>query len=90
LVGGLTEAGLLARDRHDARAVRLRVTGTARQRIDAWSQCSARVLDSALADMRPDDRHQIIKALPALKRLAQSLEQNAAAGADRLDRSPRS
>jgi DNA-binding MarR family transcriptional regulator len=73
LVGGLTEAGLLARDRdrHDARAVRLRVTGTARQRIDAW-------------------RHQIIKALPALTRLAQSLEQNAAAGADRLDRSPRS
>jgi DNA-binding MarR family transcriptional regulator len=91
LVGGLTEAGLLARDRdrHDARAVRLRVTGKARQRIDAWSHCSAQVLDRALVDMDPDDRRHIIKALPALKRLAQSLERNATAGPDRLDRSPR-
>jgi DNA-binding MarR family transcriptional regulator len=76
MVRSLRDAGLLARDRDesDARAVRLRVTGSARRRIAAWQQCSARVLDDALADLAVEDRRRIVDALPALARLAQHLE----------------
>jgi DNA-binding MarR family transcriptional regulator len=76
LVGGLTEAGLLARERdpHDARAARLRVTNKARRRIVAFNDSSARVVDRALAELPSDDRRRIVAALPALERLCAVLE----------------
>ena len=91
LVGGLTEAGLLARERDpaDARAVRLRVTGKARQRITAWNDSSARVLDAALGDLDADDRRRILDALPAFERLMMRLEQSGTADHDRPDRAVR-
>lgn len=76
LVRGLTDAGLLARERDtkDARAVRLRVTGKARRRISAFRDSSAHVLDSALAELDAHDRDRIVAALPALERLRAVLE----------------
>jgi DNA-binding MarR family transcriptional regulator len=76
LVRSLTDAGLLARERDetDARAVRLRVTRSARRRIVAWQQCSASALDDALTSLTADDRRRIVDALPALGRLAHRLE----------------
>ncbi|MBV8950092.1 MAG: winged helix-turn-helix transcriptional regulator [Actinobacteria bacterium] len=76
LVGNLTDAGLLARERdaNDARAVCLHVTGKARRRITAFNDSSARVLDAALAELNADDRRRILAALPALERLRVLLE----------------
>ncbi len=76
LVGSLTDAGLLARERdaQDARAVCLHVTSKARRRIRAFRDSSARVLDTALAELDAADRDRIIAALPALERLRAVLE----------------
>lgn len=78
LVGNLTDAGLLARERDpdDARAVCLHVTSKAHQRIAAFQDSSARVLDAALSQLHPDERRRIIAALPALERLGAVLEQS--------------
>ena len=72
LVGELTAAGLLSRDRDpaDRRTVRLGLTEAARERIAAYGQHRRELLAAALAGLDPADRERLLAAVPALSRLA--------------------
>ncbi|BCJ58347.1 MarR family winged helix-turn-helix transcriptional regulator [Micromonospora endophytica] len=72
LVGELTSAGLLSRERDpaDRRTVRLDLTDAARERIAAYAQHRRDLLAAALAELDVDDREQLLAAVPALSRLA--------------------
>ncbi|MFV2103722.1 MarR family transcriptional regulator [Micromonospora sp. LOL_024] len=72
IVGELTSAGLLRRDRDpaDRRTVRLGLTEVARERIAAYGQHRREVLAAALAGLDAADREQLLAAVPALTRLA--------------------
>ena len=76
LVGKLTSAGLLTRDRgtHDARTALLTVTDGARQRLAQWRDLRADLAGQALARLSQADRRALAAALPALLRLAERME----------------
>ncbi|NGM16105.1 winged helix-turn-helix domain-containing protein [Verrucosispora sp. WMMA2044] len=72
LVGELTTAGLLRRDRDpaDRRTVRLALTEVAYERIAAYGRYRRELLAAALADLDATDRERLRTAVPALSRLA--------------------
>ncbi|QOC93318.1 MarR family winged helix-turn-helix transcriptional regulator [Micromonospora craniellae] len=72
LVGELTAAGLLSRDRDpgDRRTVRLTLTDTTWERIAAYGQHRRDLLAAALAGLDAADRELLLAAAPALSRLA--------------------
>ncbi|MER7331190.1 MULTISPECIES: MarR family transcriptional regulator [unclassified Micromonospora] len=72
LVGELTSAGLLRRDRDpvDRRTVRLELTDAARERMAAYGRHRRDLLGAALADLDDADRKALLAAAPALRRLA--------------------
>ncbi|WP_433531659.1 MarR family winged helix-turn-helix transcriptional regulator [Micromonospora sp. CA-263727] len=71
LVGELTAAGLLSRDRDpaDRRTVRLGLTDAARERIAAYQRHRRDLLAAALVGLDPADRERLLAAVPALSRL---------------------
>ncbi|MFG3697069.1 MarR family winged helix-turn-helix transcriptional regulator [Micromonospora sp. NPDC047620] len=77
LVGELTSAGLLHRDRDpvDRRTVRLELTDAARERIAAYGRHRRDLLGTALADLDDADREVLLAAAPALRRLADRMTQ---------------
>jgi DNA-binding MarR family transcriptional regulator len=77
LVGRLTAAGLLNRDRgvSDGRSVRLSVTGKAEQRIAEWRDLRAELAGRALGRLTAADRKALADAVPALLRFAAQLEE---------------
>jgi len=80
LVGRLTAAGLLGRDRaaSDGRSVLLTVTGKAARRIAEWRDLRAELAARALDRLTPDDRRALAEAGPALLRFAAQLEEEQA------------
>ncbi|MBL6275201.1 MarR family transcriptional regulator [Micromonospora fiedleri] len=72
LVGELTSAGLLSRERDpgDRRTVRLELTDAARDRTAAYGQHRSELLAAALAQLDAEDRERLLAATPALSRLA--------------------
>ena len=72
LVGDLTSAGLLSRERDpgDRRTVRLGLTDVARERMAAYGQHRRDLLGAALAQLDAADRERLLAAAPALSRLA--------------------
>ncbi|MEU4639272.1 MarR family transcriptional regulator [Micromonospora sp. NPDC023814] len=77
LVGELTSAGLLHRDRDpvDRRTVRLELTDAARERIAAYGRHRRDLLGAALAGLDDADRKALLAAAPALRRLADRMTQ---------------
>jgi DNA-binding MarR family transcriptional regulator len=75
LVGSLTDAGLLTRERdeRDGRAARLEVTPAASRRRALWRDRRAHVIGAALGELEPVDREAITRAIPALERLTWQL-----------------
>lgn len=76
LVGALSERGLLERatDSDDGRAVRLALTAQARRRIATWQARRAGVVQVHLERLDPAQRRALERALPALERLVEVLE----------------
>ncbi|MBQ1074703.1 MarR family transcriptional regulator [Micromonospora sp. C31] len=72
LVGELTAAGLLHRERDpaDRRTIRLALTDAARERIAAYGRHRRDLLGAALAELDGPDRETLLAAAPALRRLA--------------------
>ncbi|KXK62197.1 MarR family transcriptional regulator [Micromonospora rosaria] len=72
LVGELTAAGLLHRDRDpaDRRIVRLTLTDEARQRTAWYGRYRRDLLAAALDELPEPDRRDLLAAAPALRRLA--------------------
>ncbi|MER5337639.1 MarR family transcriptional regulator [Micromonospora sp. NPDC002717] len=77
LVGELTSAGLLRRDRDpvNRRTVRLELTDAARERITAYGRHRRDLLGAALAGLDDADREALLAAAPALRRLADRMTQ---------------
>ncbi|MEV5764841.1 MarR family winged helix-turn-helix transcriptional regulator [Micromonospora sp. NPDC052213] len=77
LVGELTSAGLLHRDRDpvNRRTVRLELTDAARERIAAYGRHRRDLLGAALAGLDDADRQALLTAAPALRRLADRMTQ---------------
>lgn len=78
LVRRLTEKGLLRRktDERDARAAALDLTPAAVRRIAAWRDRRAKVLGSAIRRLDPADRQAIERAVPALSRLVDAVDES--------------
>ena len=85
LVGRLAKAGLLERrpDPADRRAARLHLTVAGHARVRQFRRHREDVLERALGTLAADERRALAAALPALGRLAGSLEEIAAAGGTR-------
>jgi DNA-binding MarR family transcriptional regulator len=77
LVRQLADAGTLerVRDRTDGRVVRLRLTPETRRRVEAWLDRRTTVTARAIAELGPDDRAALRRALPVLAAVAGALEQ---------------
>ncbi|MGX5210450.1 MarR family winged helix-turn-helix transcriptional regulator [Streptomyces violaceus] len=77
IVGELVRAGLLRRDRDrsDRRAARLYLTEEAVDRLAAWVAAGDEVLSAALLSLDEDDRRALDRAMPALRRLLDALEE---------------
>jgi DNA-binding MarR family transcriptional regulator len=75
LVGKLTAAGLLGRNRasSDGRSVRLTLTDQATRRIAEWRDLRAELAGRALDRLTPADRQALADAVPALLRFAAQL-----------------
>lgn len=75
LVNQLSVAGLLERERDpsDRRAVRLRLTAAAEQRLRVWREARGRLVDDALARLPAREREAIERALPALAHLLEEI-----------------
>ncbi|MGS2616376.1 MarR family winged helix-turn-helix transcriptional regulator [Micromonospora sp. LZ34] len=71
LVGELTGAGLLRRERDpaDRRSVRLELTDAARERIAAYARHRRDLLSAALSELDGPEREAVLAAVPALGRL---------------------
>jgi DNA-binding MarR family transcriptional regulator len=76
LVGRLAEQDLLQRERSlpDSRSVRLTITEKARRRLEEWRDLRAELASEVLATLPRDDRRALADAVPALIRLAESIE----------------
>ncbi|MFF6881372.1 MarR family winged helix-turn-helix transcriptional regulator [Streptomyces sp. NPDC012474] len=77
IVGELVRAGLLRRDRDrsDRRAARLYLTEEAVDRLAAWVAAGDEVLSAALLSLDEADRRALDRAMPALRRLLDALEE---------------
>ena len=60
-------------DPDDARAVCLRLTAAGHRRVHAFRDRIAQTVDGALAQLEPDERDALLTALPALRRLADTI-----------------
>jgi DNA-binding MarR family transcriptional regulator len=78
LVRQLADAGTLerVRDRTDGRVVRLRLTPETRRRFEAWLDRRTAVTARAIAELGPDDRAALRRALPVLAAVAGALERH--------------
>jgi DNA-binding MarR family transcriptional regulator len=76
LVGRLTDAGLLSRERgaQDARTALLTVTDKATKRIAEFRDLRAELAGQALARLTPRDQDALAAAVPALQHLAERIE----------------
>ncbi|WP_238010066.1 MarR family transcriptional regulator [Dactylosporangium sp. AC04546] len=76
LVNQLTRDGLLSRERDpdDGRTARLFLTPAAQQRLQSWRGARSALLAKALAELAEEEREALVRALPALDRLAAALE----------------
>ena len=76
LVRQLADAGVLerVRDSADGRVVRLRLTPATRRRVEAWLDRRTAVTALALAELGPDDREALRRALPVLATVAAALD----------------
>jgi DNA-binding MarR family transcriptional regulator len=76
LVGRLTSAGLLNRERstHDGRTVRLTTTDKAERRRAEFRDLRADLAGRELARMSANDQQALSAAVPALLRLAERME----------------
>ena len=76
LVGRLTEAGLLSREKsaQDGRTVLLSATDRARRRLAEFRDLRAELAGRALEQMTAADRQVLAAAGPALVRLAERME----------------
>jgi DNA-binding MarR family transcriptional regulator len=76
LVGRLTDAGLLSRERgaQDARTALLAVTDKATKRISEFRDLRAELAGQALAGLTARDQETLAAAVPALRHLAQRIE----------------
>jgi DNA-binding MarR family transcriptional regulator len=76
LVGRLSAQGLIERGRSssDGRAIRLTVTGKARDRISEWRDLRAELAGRAISGLSDGDKRSLAAAVPALERLAEQLE----------------
>ena len=83
IVGSLATQGLITRGRSraDGRTVRLTPTAKARQRLAQWRDLRAELAAHALAGLPAGDRDALGAAIPALMRLAELMEDPAAAAA---------
>ena len=83
IVGSLATQGLITRGRSraDGRTVRLTPTAKARQRLAQWRDLRAELAAHALAGLPAGDREALGAAIPALMRLAELMEDPAAAAA---------
>ena len=77
LVNQLVAAGLLERgqDPADRRAARLALSEAGRRRAALWLDQREQFLAAALAGIPADDRAAIARALPALQRVLEALEE---------------
>jgi DNA-binding MarR family transcriptional regulator len=76
LVGRLTDAGLLNRERsaQDGRTALLTTTDQANQRLTEFRDLRAELAGRALAQLQEADRQALAAAVPALLRLAEQME----------------
>ena len=76
LVGRLTEAGLMGRERGapDGRTALLTVTDKARQRLAEFRDLRADLAGRALSQLSEQDQKALAAAVPALLRLAERME----------------
>jgi DNA-binding MarR family transcriptional regulator len=79
LVNPLVDAGLVSRetDPTDRRAVRLHLTPGARARLTRYRSARADLVGRALDSLDPADRRAVANALPALRRLLDTLREAA-------------
>jgi DNA-binding MarR family transcriptional regulator len=72
IVGHLVDLGLLRRDADpdDARAVCLRLTAAGHRRVHAFRDRLAQTVDGALEELDAEERATLVRALPALRHLA--------------------
>lgn len=77
LVNQLTEAGLLRRETRpeDRRSARLLVTPDAEERLRAWQERRTALIREVVERLGDDDQEALAAALPALRRLADSLRE---------------
>jgi DNA-binding MarR family transcriptional regulator len=78
LVGRLTDAGLLRRDKsaQDGRTALLTVTEKAKRRLAEFRDLRAELAGQALADLAEQDRLALARAVPALLRLSDQMERH--------------
>jgi DNA-binding MarR family transcriptional regulator len=76
LVGRLTEAGLMNREKsaHDGRTAMLTATDKAQQRLAEFRDLRAELAGGALARLSPQDQRALLSAVPALLRLSDEME----------------
>jgi len=76
LVNQLVAAGLMVRrqDEVDRRSIRLALTAAAEARISAWHDRRQELLHQALDRLNADERAAIAAAMPALRRLRETLD----------------
>ena len=76
LVGRLTEAGLMNREKsaHDGRAALLTATDKAQQRLAEFRDLRAELAGEAFARLTPQDQQALAGAVPALLRLSDEME----------------
>jgi DNA-binding MarR family transcriptional regulator len=76
LVRQLVGTGVLerVRDAADGRVVRLRLTPDTRRRVEAWLDRRTAVTAGALAELGPEDRAALRRALPVLVTVAGALD----------------
>ena len=82
IVGALTDQGLLRRtpSPEDRRVAQLTLTPAAQAHLEAWRERRSAVLVGALRQLSAAERDAVAAAMPALRRLAELLPSEAAAG----------
>ena len=77
LVNQLADEGLLLRetDEDDRRAIRLRLTEAAANRLAEWSRAKALFVGSGVAKLSHADQQALARALPAIRALMARLEE---------------
>jgi DNA-binding MarR family transcriptional regulator len=75
LVGQMMDAGLVARhtDRSDRRAASVALTDDGRARLAEWERAHEQRIGAALDELSTANRMSVVRALPALRRLAEIL-----------------